>query len=302
MDCRSFKELLDSYLSQELAIETNHEVLRHAEHCSGCRAEMAARRQLRETLRRACLQERMSDEACDRLRAGLRAAAEGEKQQLAAGWREVFAGYFASRFALPAAATVALLLFIGGFYLLRRGTSSSGVAELSAALFDESAGDHLKCATHFVNAQGPAAMPESVKNYDPAYAALEKIAEPGAYGLQLRAAHVCGYGSRKFAHLVYTRDSQLISLLVTERDGRALKRGEVPSDDGSLDGAQQALRDELAMGAYQTARHVVLVVSDLPEQDNTSLAERLAVPVAQHLRRVERISIVSFEFRVEGRL
>jgi hypothetical protein len=92
----------------------------------------------------------------------------------------------------------------------------------------------------------------------------------------------------------------LISLLVTERDGRALKRGEVPSDDGSLDGAQQALRDELAMGAYQTARHVVLVVSDLPEQDNTSLAERLAVPVAQHLRRVERISIVSFEFRVSS--
>jgi hypothetical protein len=302
MDCRGFKDLLDSYLSQELAIETNHEILRHAGHCGGCRAEMAARRRLRETLRRVCLQEKMTDEACDRLRAKLRVAAGSEAQKkFSPEWREVFSWKYAFRFVLPAAATVALLIFGGAYYLLRQGESPKGAPELSAALFDESAGDHRKCAVHFVNSRGPAAMAESVKLYDPAYASLEKVAEIGAQGLQLRAAHLCGYEGRKFAHLVYTRESQLISLLVTERDGRALKIGEAPFDDGSQSGMQHALRDHLSMGAYQTAKHVVLVVSDLPERENSTLAERLAVPVAEHLRQVERISMnIGFQFSVFG--
>ena len=69
MDCRDFKEMLDSYFCQELAVETNHAILCHAEHCPPCRNEMASRRSMREALQRACAQDQMSDEACERLRA-----------------------------------------------------------------------------------------------------------------------------------------------------------------------------------------------------------------------------------------
>src|SRR5687767_9949353 len=51
MDCRDFRERADSYLSDELLVETNHDVIRHLESCPDCRRELAARRELRSRLR-----------------------------------------------------------------------------------------------------------------------------------------------------------------------------------------------------------------------------------------------------------
>src|SRR5215831_9214412 len=50
MQCDDFREIADSYLSNELLIETNHDVIRHLESCGECRSELAARRQLRHNL------------------------------------------------------------------------------------------------------------------------------------------------------------------------------------------------------------------------------------------------------------
>src|SRR6185369_4093773 len=49
--CHDFQELADSYLSDELLVETNHDVIRHLETCADCRRELAARRNLRDKLR-----------------------------------------------------------------------------------------------------------------------------------------------------------------------------------------------------------------------------------------------------------
>jgi len=310
MDCRNFKDLLDSYLCEELTVETNHAVLRHAEHCGGCRSEMAARRQLREALRRACSKEAMSVEACERLRARLRAEARsgvlagGSASGVASLWRRFVDRFLSLRFGVPATAFAALLILAGGafgLYLMGRGGESGNpqvdptprAVELSALLMDEAAEDHRKCAVKFVNNAVLATLPDSIKTLDPAYVDLDKALAEGTKGLSLHSAHVCGFGARRFAHLVYTRDSQLISLLMTERDARAMKPGALPpnaapADDGSLSGLQQTSRDNFALGAYQTAKRVVLVVSNLPEAENKGLAERLAAPVAEHLRRAER--------------
>ena len=53
MSCREFRELIDSYLAEELLVETNHEMLRHLEECASCRAELADRRRLRVHLKSA---------------------------------------------------------------------------------------------------------------------------------------------------------------------------------------------------------------------------------------------------------
>ncbi len=73
MDCRNFKDILDSYLSGELAVETNHAVQQHAEQCGDCRTEMGARRHLRGLLRAAATKLTISAEGQERLRARLRA-------------------------------------------------------------------------------------------------------------------------------------------------------------------------------------------------------------------------------------
>lgn len=76
-------------------------------------------------------------------------------------------------------------------------------------------------------------------------------------------------------------------LLITERDAKAMKNGIVPVDDGLRAGLQSALQGEYRVAAYQTARHVVLVVSSLSEAENKVLAESLAAPVSAHLRALE---------------
>ena len=53
MQCREVRDLLDSFLGQELLVETNHELMRHLEGCPDCRAELDSRRQLRTALQRA---------------------------------------------------------------------------------------------------------------------------------------------------------------------------------------------------------------------------------------------------------
>jgi len=53
MECRDVRELADSYLSEQLLVETNHELLRHLETCPDCRGDMAGRRALRDGLRSA---------------------------------------------------------------------------------------------------------------------------------------------------------------------------------------------------------------------------------------------------------
>lgn len=284
-DCHNFKELLDSYLCEELAIETNHAMLRHAEHCRECRNEMAARRQLREKLQRACRRETMSAEATERLRARLRAEAAvemaAEPLGIASGWRRFMGRFLTLQIAIPVAAALLLGVVALNWILTPSKT------ELNALLLDEAAGDHRTCAAKFLSASGPAAMPESVRNFDPGCVGLDKVASAGANGLLLRSAHVCGFGDRRFAHLVYTQEEHLISLLVTGRDARAVRLGELPKDDGLQTGLQQASRENLSLGAYQTGKRVVLVVSDLTEEKNKELAERLAKPVAEHLRRVE---------------
>ena len=94
---------------------------------------------------------------------------------------------------------------------------------------------------------------------------------------------------RKFVHFVYSRGNDIISLLVTERNALALKNGVIPNDDGVKAGLQQqiGLMGKYAVNAWQTSKHVVLIVSNLNDQQNAEIAEKLAKPISQHLRKIE---------------
>src|SRR5215510_8385859 len=51
--CEKIRRYLDSYLSNELLVETNHEVIRHLEICKNCAAELEARARVKGLLQRA---------------------------------------------------------------------------------------------------------------------------------------------------------------------------------------------------------------------------------------------------------
>lgn len=306
MDCRNFKDLLDSYLSGELAVETNHACLRHAEQCQPCRAEMAARRNLRDKLRAACQRTVMSEEAQARLRACLQAEVGQQAEKvLPFPARSATAGRGSfNKLVLPLAAALLLTVGLLSVYLIRSGgqksAQSQALLELSQAVMDEAAGDHRMCAGHFAGVQAAAITPDWMKEKYPAYAQLAETAAAGANGLQLNAVHVCSFKQRKFAHLVYSQAGKLLSLLVTPRDEQALRAGRVPADDGLAAGLQHALSSTYQVSAYQTAKYVVLVVSELSEAENNAFAARLAEPVSAHLRRIEKT--IAFDVRDQSEL
>lgn len=282
---------MDSYLSDELAVETNPTVQQHAEQCVACRAEMAARLRLRETMRAAFRSVTLSDEATDRIRARLRAEARvadrarARHSELSPG--RLLARLFPSQLPLAVAAGVALVVILASTFLLLRPPSAYA-SELSLQFLAQAAGDHDHCATQHAHNVAAVSSVDNTQDYDTAFVRLHEAAAPHAAGLTLRAAHVCGFEGRNFVHLVYTRaDGQIISLLVGGRDARAMKNARVPNDDGLRAGLQNALQNQYTVSAYQTAKNIVLIVSRLPVAENARVAAQLAQPVSDYVRRIE---------------
>ena len=82
MQCQEFREIADSYLGNELIVETNHAVISHLEHCAACRRELAARRALRTRLREAFInapENQMRPEFAESLHAQLQTRALGRR-------------------------------------------------------------------------------------------------------------------------------------------------------------------------------------------------------------------------------
>jgi anti-sigma factor RsiW len=126
MQCRDARELLDSFIGEELLVETNHELLGHLAACPDCSAELDVRRRIRSGLKQAFRSSphlqprpRFTEEVTARLRASIQPARRR--------WR--------SRW-LPIAASLLVLAGASNYFL--RGRPSE-VARLAA-------GDHQNCA------------------------------------------------------------------------------------------------------------------------------------------------------------
>ena len=99
--------------------------------------------------------------------------------------------------------------------------------------------------------------------------------------------HECRYEDRHFAHLMYEGRKAIVSLLVTDRDGRALGLAAAPTNDGTEAELQNASTEQAALSAYQTRTHIVFLISALPTAENITLARQIAAPVAEGLRKIE---------------
>jgi hypothetical protein len=284
MDCRKFRDVLDSYMCGELMVETNHEILRHAEHCPACREEMAARRNLREALRRSGARVRLSEEAKERLRQRLREDAGCSPKAWSANG-SLLHRIFSTR--LPLALAASALLVVGYLYFWSHSSPQVQAAELSETLMQEATDEHNVCTFHYKDSPEPKAMEPDAVEHNPIFTGLDQVAKRHARGMKLRLAHFCNLVGRNFVHLGFIKGDEMVSLLITERDAKAMKNGVAPTDDGLRAGLQSALRGKYRVAAYQTSKHVVLVVSEFSDAQTKELAESLAALVSEHLRRLE---------------
>lgn len=327
MQCRDFRELADSYLSDELLIETNHEVISHLEDCAECRREISARRELRGKLRAAFVnapERQITREFSEQLSAQLQAIAmnRGRTDPAMRGgsWLSVMPRR-ANWLALAACLVVAggLGLFVLEQKLTehaqriaaaRQNTSQDSNSDpkpdyssptsprmpvdvVKMELAKAAVGDHRDCAIQFRLPEKPIGLEEAGRIYDPAYINLKQALSSKQEGLPAQAevveAHSCVFEGRRFAHLVLRYQGRIVSLLVTNINSvnEAKATRSRPLDNSQPQAIACSQIDGHQISCFETARHAVFVVSDLPEGENLAVARALAPAVLGHLARTE---------------
>lgn len=250
MNCREFDEIADSYLSGELLVETNHEMIRHLERCAVCRDALGDRRDLRSRLREAVRISSVPDPVfAIRLRAQIR-------EQAAPKWSGMLIP--ATTFGgLLIVVLLGLSVLIGPQFFTSPQSARTDLEEalresgLMAALHD-ALGRHKECGLKF--GKKPAMQVEN----DSEYAALKA---EFANTLELVEKHDCFLKGRKYSHVVLRSGEKLISILKTDSD----------SESGSKTLVSLPM-ENLQIAEFQSDRQSVFVVSDLSESENLQIA------------------------------
>jgi Putative zinc-finger len=256
MECRKVTSLAESYLSRQLPADTVQEILQHLVECSGCRADIEARRRMKSALREAF--GRASDleprpEFLDALPARLRVSGSRSRQTM------------------PWMAIAAAVLLLATF--ARPAMQWFGVARF-AALARDAAADHRDCAVQFRLAERPISLEQAAERYVPAYRALvavQPLPDTLARGpLKVLDRHSCVLGGRRFAHIVLEYHGSLVSVLIAP-DSMA----RVPAGIQEIDGAR--------VSAFRASQFVVLVVSSVDAEETRQIAAAVTTPVVRAL-------------------
>jgi len=264
MECRDVRPLADSYLSEQLLVETTHAIVEHLERCPGCRAEFEGLRRLKLAIRSG-FERAPSLQARPELRAalasGLRDASLKPSAQLWRRW-------------LPMAASILAAVGIG------LAVTTWLPDRALAALARLAAGDHQNCALTFKLEEPPVTLAEGARRFDPAFARLEAVDLSAALSqgrLRVAERHACVFEGQPFAHIVVIYQDTPVSLLVA--DG-----GNSGSDWWRRAGARALAADGgFQMAGFRSAGHAVFVVSTLPKADVEEIARAATAPITRAL-------------------
>jgi hypothetical protein len=264
MQCREVRDLLDSFLGQELMVETNHELMRHLETCPDCRAELDARRQLRTVLRRAftstpALQPRSRFSADALARARTAQTRRTPWSQLAT-WGTVAAS--------------ALLVASAALFVFEHR---------AGAIARDAVGDHRNCAIKFALAERPIPLGEAATRFDPIYSRLQDTPPDemvtAAGPLRVVDRHSCVFAGRRFGHVVLRLDGSLVSVLLTHS-----AESVTPGSNAAAPAPSWLPRiGGLQVGSFAVPGHLVFIVSDLPEDQFRTVARALTPPLSSRL-------------------
>lgn len=270
MNCRDFRDVADSFLSDELLTETNHEILQHLDTCPSCRVEMAVRRQLRGSLRAAF--DRAPDlqpppDFAERLRGQMRVAAAdaGRDRPFSRRW----------------------LMLAAGVLLTAGLASAVFMTQLMApvdALARDAIGDHWNCALKNRKVRTPVSLEEAAQRFDRAYRVLltappNEISTPNGPA-RVVDRHSCAFGTRRFGHVILQYRQHVVSLLVTTDDERSGGVTLPRDSDPHLHGEPV---NGLSVASIRGARHAILLVSDLEGRELAQLSTTVSVPLVDQL-------------------
>ena len=279
MKCQDFREVIDSYLSDELLTETNHDVLRHLEVCADCRREIEVRRDLLAQIRSVVKnspQFQIRGEFSGNLRARLKQSAAP---------KNVF--WTSGNFWLAVAAMLILTVGLSIWFVSNQTVPSAEITQKTEnpqPVFLENAalGDHQNCAVKYNLAEAPVEIDLASAEYANLRQAVLLPLQNAADPYEFLESHTCKYDGHLFTHIVFRHQGKTLSVLLTDLQN------------------YQSLKDEeivkLSASGYQLARfdaknQAFFVVSDLPQTENLATAEILMNSVRQHFTKPDKAKL-----------
>jgi len=262
MNCTKTKELLPLYLSGELDAKAMAEFELHLGACPACAEELKLQQQFDAILREAA-DEQLPDARA--LRASVR-----RRMQAPHGWREWLSGQHNLRLAGIAALIVVTLAAGLVYYSTRQSTLRDIYAAAAKDHFDDVVRRVPKEGWHELPAEVAALVRERIG--DPA---LTAELAPATY--RLVRVRMCNLNGNAFGHLIYEKDGQTVSVFV-RRSIDELPGAPVDTINGHALHAQST--DDFKVAGFQSGDLTVLVVSDLPAEQNLRLARETASRLA----------------------
>ncbi len=263
MNCQDFRELSDSYLSDELLVETNHELIHHLENCPACRQVLSVRRELRGKLRQTMktspeFQPHFAFET--RLRANLKEESMREKS------------WFNLRFLTTAMASLLVVFSIGyGIFYVNKTSENNKLAKLAWQEINQDAiSDHKHCALDKLEEFKQAAKnvtPEKTQFSEKYMKSLQANFSPK---VEILESHDCEFNGRVFTHTVLKDGVHIVSVLLTESK-TGLDTKIITKDSIALD-----KEEGFQVASFKNDNRAIFVISDLPETENLSVARTIS--------------------------
>jgi hypothetical protein len=148
-------------------------------------------------------------------------------------------------------------------------------------------GDHIHCSIFRKYPKDPPSLEKMEANLGESYKGLLPVvrqAVPDGYRVVL--AHHCGYAGRKFIHLIFEKDGDLLSLVVARRENGESLSGLVPVLQSSGVPLYQSAAERYQVAGFEAGDFLAYVVSDLKSKANLQIAANLAPAVREFLLKV----------------
>jgi hypothetical protein len=180
---------------------------------------------------------------------------------------------------MPVAAAVvicisATIAYQLGHLRLTTASQQSYIASVTnrvATLMRVGLADHIHCAVFRKFPKDTPKLEDLAAKLGPDYKALIPAVRqhlPGDFRLMI--AHECGYQGRKFTHLSLKSESQLVSLVIARKsDGESFEtEGLLPALTQSGIPFYRASVQRFEIASFESANHMVYVISDMGKQEN----------------------------------
>jgi len=269
--CERIRGLLDAYVSNELLVETNLEVLRHLNVCTSCGTIAAERARVKRMLKQAVGSENAPATLRSRIQREIQATRPAR-----------------SNWVLAAAA--AIVLGLGG-YMALQWFGARQMANPHAALatvLRVGLDDHIHCAVGTWYRGREFSDERMARDLGPQFAGLAPMVKSVVPAdMKMLVAHQCQVNGRNFVHFILQKQDRTFSLIITRKDGESFADVSGGRTLNSGVRIHESRMQNFEVAGTETRDFLVYFISDSTGGQNSQMARNLAAPVRGYLARLE---------------